>query len=413
MPEDAAAKRQQTTKTISKLYHGRLRLERRNKSPFIYARTHLQGKPLGKSTGETTLGAATKVATKWYLDLHQRVNSGEHLHGKLFSDAVDSFLTYVDQHRADEISDGQREQYSIKWNKLKPHFKDVKVTDVDTAFLVKLRDTLSQAKTQYGTLVKPTTLRKDFNFLSLVLKHARDIDKLIQNVPTFPSFRGKFSIAASPRPFFNYAEWTKLRNAAKKRYQEPDLNPRTKQQRLELYSLMMLCVGAALRVDEAYSVRWMDCKRVALDDKDKTEAIHMRVLGKHKGKKSGEREDAWAIYGGVSAYELLRKARPDVAPEDKLFMEHHRDGMKELLEATGLRKDTRTGKTRDAKSLRQTGISLRLELGKNVDIRDIAKWSRTHPDNIVRWYDQNNPANSVARIVGFRMTPARKASKKR
>jgi hypothetical protein len=32
-----------------------------------------------------------------------------------------------------------------------------------------------------------------------------------------------------------------------------------------------------------------------------------------------------------------------------------------------------------AKNLRQTGISLRLDLGPNPDYRDIAKWARTSP----------------------------------
>jgi hypothetical protein len=42
------------------------------------------------------------------------------------------------------------------------------------------------------------------------------------------------------------------------------------------------------------------------------------------------------------------------------------------------------GRTRDAKSLRQTGISLRLDLGPNPDYRDIAKWARTSPAMIAR-----------------------------
>jgi hypothetical protein len=39
-----AARRQQTTETIAKLHDGKLRLERRNGSPKISARTFLQGK---------------------------------------------------------------------------------------------------------------------------------------------------------------------------------------------------------------------------------------------------------------------------------------------------------------------------------------------------------------------------------
>ena len=43
------------------------------------------------------------------------------------------------------------------------------------------------------------------------------------------------------------------------------------------------------------------------------------------------------------------------------------------------------GRTRDAKNLRQTGISLRLDLGPNPDYRDIAKLARTSPEAATRW----------------------------
>jgi len=58
--------------------------------------------------------------------------------------------------------------------------------------------------------------------------------------------------------------------------------------------------------------------------------------------------------------------------------------------------------SKSAKSLRQTGISLRLELGPNPDDRDIAKWARTSPAMIAAFYDQTHPQLSVERIVGFR-----------
>ena len=77
----AETARRQTTDTIAKLYDGKLRLERRNGGTGIYARTYMQGKLVLKSTGETTLHAATKIATDWYLDLRDRTRRGEHLHG--------------------------------------------------------------------------------------------------------------------------------------------------------------------------------------------------------------------------------------------------------------------------------------------------------------------------------------------
>ena len=131
----------------------------------------------------------------------------------------------------------------------------------------------------------------------------------------------------------------------------------------------------------------------------------MRVLGKHS--RGGMREDAYGMFGAVSAFKAMRAARPQAKPDDPLFTENHREGVKELLIKAGLRTDAE-GRTRDSKSLRQTGISLRLELGPNPDYRDIAKWARTSPAMIAAFYDQTHPQLSVERIVGFRKHPSGK-----
>ena len=162
---------------------------------------------------------------------------------------------------------------------------------------------------------------------------------------------------------------------------------------------MLISVGAALRVGEAYSLRWRDCELITLNDKDQTEAVHMKVLGKHS--RGGHREEAYGMFGAVSAFKAMQKARPEAKPDDPLFTENHREGIKELLREANLREDAE-GRTRDAKSLRQTGISLRLDLGPNPDYRDIAKWARTSPAMIASFYDQTHPQQSVERIVGFR-----------
>ncbi len=191
-------------------------------------------------------------------------------------------------------------------------------------------------------------------------------------MPEFPSFRGEaWEVVPSPRPFLDHEQWVKLRKLAKARISEPGLNPRTKRQRQELYWFLLICVGAALRVGEAYSLRWRDCELITLNDKDKTEAVHMWVLGKHS--RGGRREEAYGMFGAVSAFKAMQEARPEAKPDDPLFTENHREGIKELLKEAKLREDAE-GRTRDAKSLRQTGISLRLDLGPNPDYRDIAKW---------------------------------------
>jgi len=401
----------QTTQTIEKVLDGRLRLERRNQSPMIYARAYLQGKDRVFRTVETSVHAAREVATTWYLDLRHRVGQNERLDAPLFSEVADEFITEAERRK--RVSEGQRDQYRFKWNLLKPHFVGVKIADVDTAFLERLRDERSKKRTVKGTHVKPATLKKDLNFVSLVLRHAKR-QKTLTQLPEFPTFSGRaFAIVPSPRPFLDGDQYKKVQQLAKQRAEEPNLNPRTNRQRHELYWFILICVGAALRVGEAQSLRWCDCELVTLTLPDGTreKAVKMLVLGKHS--KGGERELAYGLYGAVYAFKAMRAARPDAKPHDPLFLENHRDGMKELLTNAGLRNDQRTGRTRDAKSLRPTGISMRLDRGENVSYRDIAKWARTSVAMIEKFYDQTHPEQSVERVAGFRKQVPRKQATRR
>src|SRR5438132_175078 len=127
-----AQRRQQKTETLATLYVGKLRLERRNGAPKIFARAYLQGKSIVRTTGEP---------------------------------------------------------------------------------------------------VKPATLKKDLDFVRLVLHHAHYIEKCLAELPEFPSFRGEaWEVVPSPRPFLDHEQWVKLRKLAKARITEADLNPRSKQQ---------------------------------------------------------------------------------------------------------------------------------------------------------------------------------------
>lgn len=403
---DARSKRQ-TTEVLAKLYDGKLRLERRNGGSVISARTFLQGKLVRKSTGERTLAAATRIATDWYLELKDRARKGEHLHGYSFAAMAEKFLTHADLMR--EVSEGQRRNYRQKWALLKLHFDGRKATDIDTRFLLELREKRSRATNRSGRAVKSATLKKDLEFVRLVLRYAKSIEKCLSDVPEFPSFRGAaWQVVPSPRPFLDYDQWRTVRDLARARIDEPGLNPRTKRQRQELYWFMLMCVGAALRVGEAYSLRWCDCELTHSDSG--VETLHMRVLGKHS--RGGEREHAWGLFGALSAFKTMKRERPDAKPEDRLFAENHREGMKELLIAAGL-SATPEGRTRDSKSLRPTGISLRLDRGDNLDYRDIARWARTSPAIISSFYDQTHPIDSAVRVAANREKPKIRRQKRR
>jgi hypothetical protein len=406
-----APKRVQTTETIGALSHTRrVKLERRNGSPRIYARTHLHGRRWLYNTGTTNLRDAEREALQWYMTLLARgaLSDGslEPLDARtevLFADAVQSFLAHAD--RVKEVTDLQRRNYRHKWSLLEPHFDGVALTDIDTTWLERLRNQ-RKAKTVNGKPISNSTIKKDFSFISLVLRHAVERDKTLDRMPMFPAFRGRvWKDAPNQRPYLPPDLWKRVKATAKARISEHVTKnrltaARVRKQRTELYAYILMCVGAALRVEEADSLRWKDCRLGKWDDG--TEYVHLWVHGHHAT--TPQREEGWAMYDGVVGFRLLKRLYPDAKPDDKLFRESHRDAMRELLEAAGVREDVVRGMTRDRKSLRQTGISLRLDMGPDPSYNDIAKWARTSPVQIASFYDQIHPETAVKRIAGFRKT---------
>ena len=387
------------TVTIKKFLDGKVRLERKNDAPMLYARAYLQGKYVVVRTKETNFARAQAFAENWYLELRDRIRRGEQLHEPTFEAVVERFFAHAKEERTH--SESQRRNYEEKWSILKSHFQGVRISQVDAAFLLRLRNARATAKNRRGERVANSTLKKDMLFVRQVLTYAKEFARIVTDIPKMPSFAlDEYRILPTPRPYLTEAEYKTLSQLAKARAEDAELNPRSRRQRQELYWFILMCVGGALRVGEAYSTRRSDCALVTLKDDDKTEAVHVRVLGKHS--RGGVREDAYILYGGVFAYKELTASRPDAKPDELLFTENHRDGMKELLIEAKLRIDAKTGRMRDSKSLRQTGISMRLEKRGGIDYRDIAKWARTSVAMIEQFYDQTHPQQSVERITGFR-----------
>ena len=64
--------------------------------------------------------------------------------------------------------------------------------------------------------------------------------------------------------------------------------------------------------------------------------------------------------GGVEAFHQLRQRREGDRPDDTLFRYNHEPEFRELLKSLDLYTDPSSGLTRNTKSLRVTGINLRL-----------------------------------------------------
>jgi integrase len=399
-------RRRQRTVTVRKLFDGRLRIEQRPPRRAYYARACIQGKLIVKSTGEPSLPAAKRVATEWYQDLLAKDRLGESIHARTFGDVAEKFLKYQDE--VQHVSAGQRGNYHDKWSVLKPYLAAVKINEIDLQFLEDLRERRYQKSVADKKPVSPGTLKKDLVFIRLVLRHAMDRERCLDHLPAFPSFgQQKWKIVPKPRPFFTKAQYDTLKQKASERIRTAD-NPRLREQRQELYDFILMCVGGCLRVDEARNLRF---KNVEITRQSGEDVLRLQVLGKHSpdGRTT---EDGFGMYGAVPAFRRLRKRRPDATPDDFLFVHHHRDGFRELLDACGMR-ETERGK-RDLKSLRPTGISLRLDLGPaNPDFRALAKIVRTSPEMIHKFYDQTRPAELLDRVMGFREPAKTEQGRKR
>jgi hypothetical protein len=57
---------------------------------------------------------------------------------------------------------------------------------------------------------------------------------------------------------------------------------------------------------------------------------------------------------------------------------------------------------RNARSLRSTGLSLRLDEGPDPAYNDLSQWARTSPQQLMNFYIQLHPDKAVGRIIGFR-----------
>lgn len=411
----------QTTVTVKKLMGGKLRLERRNDNPMIYARTYFQGKSMVFRTGETRLVQASKVAEDWWFGLRDRVNKGEQLHDLTFADCAEKFLAVCEH----DHNPGQVKNFVQKWSVLKPFFGEIKPQDVDLGWLQQLRIERTKESRKKGKAVKPATLKKDFIFIRLVLKHAIHQLKSLDRLPEFPPFRRntKWEIREARKPPFNAKEYKYLLKTAWRRMRQSRLNRLARRRRTELYYQIHIMTGAALRPSEAYSLRWTDCDLYLQDDSDLTEQgrrgeevraawlLDMQVLGKHSYRShrtdvKDERENARGNALAACAFMRLKASRGNEwmsDPEANLFQEDHQGGFNDLVNAAGLWIEPKTGRTRDLRSLRPTGITQRLEDSAkrqgSPDYRDVKIWARTSVAMVEKCYDRGEYDDAAARLM--------------
>ncbi len=132
----------------------------------------------------------------------------------------------------------------------------------------------------------------------------------MDQLPAFPSFaQQKWKIVPKPRPFFNKAEYDKLKATATMRIREAD-NPRLRDQRQELYDFILMCVGGCLRVDEARNLRFKDVEIVRQNGK-RCCVCECSASTRRTG---GRTEMGFGMYGAVPAFRRIRKRGSPCVP---------------------------------------------------------------------------------------------------
>ena len=82
---------------------------------------------------------------------------------------------------------------------------------------------------------------------------------------------------------------------------------------------------------------------------------------------------------------VLRELHPNAGPDDKLFSASHQRGMAKLLDAAGVRKDSK-GRRRNAKTLRHTSIMLRFLYEPDIRPQELAKIAGTGAAMLDKYY---------------------------
>jgi hypothetical protein len=329
-----------------------LYLEERKGAANYKARASVKGSSFFFNTETADYARAERLARSWFKRL---VADGSNPSStpRTVRQAAESFL-------ADLTKPVTKRYHTAKWNAISDFFKAVDVDAVTTPLLKDFVRWRKQRAEQQKRSVKAHTIHKDFVTIRRILHHAVE-EGWLDRMPVFPK---QERIDANPRPWLDVDEWKTVQRVAKERIETAG-NPRTKRQREELYDFCLMMVHSCARVDELRNLHVRDCAIKQAGKLPQRPYLEMRIKGKTGYRKS----IAWS--GAVSAFERL-VARRELKSDDLLFHEHHRDGFRELLDAAGLRRDG-GGSLRNLKSLRSTGLMMRIRSNPRINLKLLAE----------------------------------------
>lgn len=340
----------------------RLTLDLRTDSRFYQARTFIDGRQRGKSTGVTELSSAFKLAAEWYQKLLRASASEGFRHPVKWGIGAHPTMGEVLRDYLTEIDVRRRPDALMRWGPIQHFWRPIVVSEIDTQTF----KAFYRWRRQRGAIT-PNTLHKDVVLVRQLLKHAM-LQGYVTGIPPIPDVG---TIRNNPRPWLTPNEWRHLCAVSEQRLRAAKHNPRLLRQRQDLDDFMRFMVASMCRVDESLTLRFSNCR---FEHSDGQDVLIAQVIGKRGTRTIVAIEQATIIV-------LDRRTRVE---GDQVFPEHHRDAFRELLKAADLYTDA-VGFTRNFKSLRATAISFRL-LEPNANLLLIARNAGTSLAMIDQFY---------------------------
>jgi integrase len=370
---------------IHKFRDGRLHVFKRSDCRFWMCRFYAEGRYKVASTKELTFSAAKSFAENWFDELHFRKRHGESIHDHSFAEAAKAML----EHQKELVRTGERNirhasEYEKKLNGvLLPYFGGLGLSKITTQKIEDFKR-WRVSESVGKRIVSTSTIHQDFVILRQVLKIA-ERRNWISKVVEFPDLKIKVNV----RSWFSGKEWERLLKVSSERIKAAK-SARLRWEREQLHDFMVFSVHSGLRQGELMSVRRKDVEVfVGKDDDRNKDYLMVNVRGK-----TGERRVV-AMMGAVRAFERLCD-RNNLADDDVLFPQNHRDGLNELLKVANLKYDS-MGRTRNSKSFRHTYIMTRiLKSGGRADLMKLARNCGVSPEVINRHYASHLSSEMVA-----------------
>jgi integrase len=408
------------------LMDGKLRVFKRDESPFWQCATFMGGKFRRKSTKEETLAQAKDFAEGWYLDLRGKSRVGELPGGKTFKKAADQFLREYDI-----ITEGHRNRVYVEGHHtrlrlhLLPFFGTKTLSEITPGLVQEYRihrrekgvaprgkpradNTTNQQKIVAKPVKVPArnTMHQEMVTLRQVLKTALR-HQWMQYLPDL-SEPYKIGGKIDHRAWFSAEEYKKLYEATRKRAQKPRRkNHKWACEQVHDYVLFMANTG--LRPDEAARLQFRDVTIVD-DDASGQTILEIEMRGKRGVGYCKSTEKAVLPFQRLKARQRLAPTPDDPTkmalprPNDPIFPKKHRELINAILEEEELKHD-REGRPRTAYSLRHTYICFRLMEG--ADIYQIAKNCHTSVEMIEKYYAAHIKTSLDASAIN-RMRPRKK-----